>query len=232
VTSGGEHLPPDLRGRRRNGTLVLGVVGVAVALVLGVLVGPAGNPVDDAVTRTLGRWCGVPTCRAVIEPMADEGGWPFGAYVTAAVPLVVVCGLLLAEGLRPEVRTAALRWLLLVLVAVAVQETLSRLYGRVGPFAGPDDAPHAYPSGAALLVALGWLGGGMVAAELRPGWRRAWWVATAGALLGHALVRAATGKHWATDIAGSYLLVAGMVALVSWFAGRVAQGNGTRPSSW
>src|SRR4029453_18075997 len=182
VTSGRGHLPPDIRGRRRIGTLLLGVAGVAAALVLGVLVGPAGNPVDDAVTRTLGRWCGVPTCRTVIEPIADEGGWPFGAYVTAAVPLGGACALLLRDARRPEVRRAALRWLLLVLAAVGVQGTLSRLYGRVGPFAGSDDAPHAYPSGAALLVALGWLSGGMMVAELRPGWRGAWWAGTPGAL--------------------------------------------------
>jgi membrane-associated phospholipid phosphatase len=213
--SGREQLRPGIRRSRRPVVIVLlGLAGVAGTLVLGVLVGPAGNRLDDMVTQTLGRWCGLPTCRHVIEPLADEGGWPFGAFVTAAAPLVVVLGLLLADRPRPEARRVALRWLLAVLVSVALQEVLSRVYGRVGPFAGPDDAPHAYPSGAAVLVALGWLGGGMVVAALRPRWRRAWWAAAAAALLVHALVRVATGKHWATDIAGSYLLVAGLLALV------------------
>jgi membrane-associated phospholipid phosphatase len=205
--------------------VLLGVTGVGTALLLGVLVGAAGNPLDRAVTRTLGRWCAAPACRAVSEPLAVESGAPYGAYVTAVAPLVVVGGVLLSARVRlgSHARTVALRWLLVALTMVAVQEVLSRVYGRVGPLADPGDPAHAYPSGAALLVGLGWLGGGAVVTEFRPGWRRAWWAVTAVVLLVHALARVATAKHWVTDISGSYLLAAGAYALAAglWPAGRV-----------
>jgi hypothetical protein len=74
----------------------------------------------------------------------------------------------------------------------------------------------AYPSGAALAVALGWAVGVVVVGDLRPRWRPAA-IAAAALVLGlHLVARVAAQKsYWATDILGSYLLVSGMLLLAA-----------------
>jgi membrane-associated phospholipid phosphatase len=89
------------------------------------------------------------------------------------------------------------------------------LTGRTRPeSANPKSPLGSYPSGAALLMALGWLVGGTVIVRVRPAWRRPLLVAGALALAVHAVARVAVGAHWLTDVLGSYLLAAGM-ALVA-----------------
>ncbi|HET9557012.1 MAG TPA: hypothetical protein VFS70_07725, partial [Actinomycetota bacterium] len=99
--------------------------------------------------------------------------------------------------------------------AVPVLDALRVAFGRPGPGEVPDGSLYvgAYPSGAALAVGLGWTVGVLVVGAHRPSWRP-WLLAAAGfALILHLLVRAVTDKHWATDILGSYLLVAGAFLL-------------------
>ena len=73
----------------------------------------------------------------------------------------------------------------------------------------------SYPSGAALLVALGWIVGGTVILRLRPSWRRPLLAVGVVVLAVHAATRAAVGAHWLTDVIGSYLLAAGMALLAA-----------------
>ena len=91
-------------------------------------------------------------------------------------------------------------------------------FGRPGPGEVAHDGPlyvGAYPSGAALAVGLGWTVGVLVVGARRPRWRPWLLAAMALALVLHLLVRAVTGKHWATDVLGSYLLVAGAFLLAA-----------------
>jgi membrane-associated phospholipid phosphatase len=203
--------------RRRAGRVLLGAAAVAGALLLGVLAGPGGTAVDEAVARTLERWCARPACQTASDALATEGGWPFVVYASVVLPLVVAGGLLPAARGEQGRRARALagRLLVLLVVMAVAQVVLSHVYGRVGPRATSSDPSTAYPSGAALLVAFAWLGAGLVVALARPGWRGVWWPLAAGVLLLHAVVRVAASKHWATDIAGSYLLVAGVLALAT-----------------
>ena len=81
--------------------------------------------------------------------------------------------------------------------------------------ANPKSPLGSYPSGAALLVALGWIVGGTVIMRLRPSWRRPLLAVGALVLAVHAAARAAVGAHWLTDVIGSYLLAAGMALLAA-----------------
>jgi hypothetical protein len=198
--------------------LLLGAAAVGGALLLGVLVGRGGTAADTAVDRALGRWCAGRECQTAADALATEGGWPYAVYATVALPLLVA-GVLLLGTWRGEVgrhaRALARRLLLVFLVLVVAQELLSHLYGRVGPGATASDSATAYPSGAAVLVAFAWIGAGLVIAVPRPEWRGAWWPATFVVLVLHLVVRVAVSKHWTTDIVGSYLLVAGALALTT-----------------
>jgi membrane-associated phospholipid phosphatase len=197
--------------------VLLAAAAVVGALLLGVLVGHGPTVFDEAVARAIGRWCGGPACRWTADQLSAEIGWPFTTYLVAAVPLVVVGVLLLRTRGNPARRAVvlAIRVLLTLLVLAAVQEIASHLYGRVGPVVDPSEPATAYPSGAALLTAITWIGGGLVVTELRPGWRVGWWAATAVVLTLHFVIRVAASKHWTTDIAGSYLLAAGALALAT-----------------
>jgi hypothetical protein len=173
--------------------------------------------VDRAIAQMLDHACDTSACQAVSEALAVETGWPHGAYAAAVLPVLVVFGTLLAisGSTRSRVRAVAFRWLLALLLLGPAQQLLSRLYARTGPLGETGGLAEAYPSGAALLVALGWLGGGMVIAEVRPAWRHIWWTAATGALMLHAFARVVADKHWTTDIVGSFLLVLGVLALLA-----------------
>ncbi|HZD38313.1 MAG TPA: hypothetical protein VE664_06705, partial [Actinomycetes bacterium] len=110
---------------------------------------------------------------------------------------------------------AWLPWLLVLLATVPLALGLRIAFGRPGPGEGPVHAwsQGAYPSGGALLVALGWVVGGAVIAWLRPAWRGPVIGLTVLALAVHLLARVAVGDHWLTDVVGSYLLVAGVALL-------------------
>jgi hypothetical protein len=209
---------PDGRARHGAGPVLLGAAAVAAALLLGVVVGHGPTALDEAVRRALGRWCDQPACRDAADLLSAEIGWPFTVSALVVLPLLVAAGVLLAtrgaDGRRA--RALAVRVLVAIVLAAAAQEVLSRLYGRVGPVADPAEPPAAYPSGAALLVVLTWVGAGLVVTSARPAWRVAWWVATVDILIVHAVVRVTASKHWATDIAGSYLLAAGALTLARW----------------
>src|SRR6266542_2698155 len=126
-----------------------------------------------------------------------------------------------ARGGRPRARLPRRRWLpwvpwLAVLLAtVPLAWALRVAFGRPGPDEGPVQAwsQGAYPSGGALLVALGWIIGGAVTAWLRPSWRRPLLALAALALAAHLFARVAVGDHWLTDVVGSYLLAAGAALL-------------------
>ena len=203
--------------RVRWAPLLLGAAAVAGALLLGVLVGRGGTALDEAVARSLGRWCDTRECLTVADALATEGGWPYAVYATAALPLPVAGAVLLTGRGQPGRRARALarRLLVVLLVLVAAQVLLSQLYGRVGPDATASDPATAYPSGAALLVAFAWIGSGMVVVALRPEWRGTWWPLTACVLLVHGVVRVTVSKHWATDIIGSYVLVSGALTIAA-----------------
>ena len=121
-------------------------------------------------------------------------------------------------------RLGAWRWLLPTLLALPAQHLLRVLLDRTGPSVPwwAEGTRGAYPSGAALVVALGWGVGVVVAGDLRPRWRPVLVAAAALALGLHAVARVAAEKHWATDIAGSYLLAGG--ALLCAAAARPAPG--------
>jgi undecaprenyl-diphosphatase len=150
--------------------------------------------------------------------LATETGWPHAAYGLALLPVVLAGAVLAADAARRRpVRLRRWRWLPLVLLAIPPQQALRVAFDRAGPGVPPwaDGARGAYPSGAAMLLALGWGIGLVVVGEMRPRWRPAA-VATAVAVLGlHAAARVAADKHWATDIVGGYLLAAGVLLLAA-----------------
>jgi membrane-associated phospholipid phosphatase len=181
-------------------------------MLLGLVVGPHANRADSDMRRILREPLDERPYQGAVRVLATETGWPHASYVMAVLPLALA-GTLLAYDLRlrgHRVRIAAWRWLLPVLLALPAQHLLRILFDRTGP-----NEPFwaetrgAYPSGAALVVALGWAVGGVVAGDLRPRWRPVLLAAAACALGLHALARVAVQKHWATDIIGSYLLAAG-----------------------
>jgi membrane-associated phospholipid phosphatase len=164
--------------------------------------------------------------RVAVRILATESGWPHASYLLALLPLAVAGAVLALDGWarRRKLRPMRWRWLLLTLVALPLQHLLRVAFDRAGPNVPlwSEGTRGAYPSGAALLVALGWAIGGMVVADLRPRWRPVLGVAAAAALGFHGWARVAAHKHWATDILGSYLLVGGVLLLAAATRSRAA----------
>jgi membrane-associated phospholipid phosphatase len=194
-----------------------GLACVAVAVVIGLAAQRRGMWLDHAMLSAVGRL--VSPQNRVVRLLSSEAGWPHGAYLTALLPVVVtvafVAGGVPRDGVLVVIRRW--RWVLLTLTVIPAHYVLRVALGRPGP----DDTHHeeivvgAYPSGAALAVGLGWTLLVVVAGGLRPRYRPWLLVLTVVVLAVHGIVRALTQKHWATDIVGSYLLVAGAFLLAS-----------------
>jgi PAP2 superfamily len=198
---------------------VTGVACLAVTLLLGIAVGPRATDLDLDLERVVGQSLHQPPYRQAVRLLASERSWPHAAYAMALLPAALAGALLVSDlhGKRWQAGLLRWRWLLPVLLALPAQHLLRILLDRDGP-RGPswaDGTPGAYPSGAALLVALGWAVAVAVTWDLRP--RRRLLATTAATVtLGvHALARVAEQKHWATDILGSYLLVAGVLLVAA-----------------
>jgi membrane-associated phospholipid phosphatase len=197
--------------------MAAGLGCLAATVLLGLVAHPRGTDLDHAMASATGRLA--PPDNRVVELLSSEVVWPSGAYLTALLPVAVAVALLAGEvrrlGLRPVL--GRWRWVLLTLLAIPVHYALRVAFGRPGPgeVSGGGLYVGAYPSGAALAVGLGWVLCVVVAGELRPRWRP-WLVALAVVVVtAHAAARAVTGKHWITDIVGSYLLVAGAFLLAA-----------------
>ena len=218
-----------LHGDRRPWLPVAAGLGCLVAvLVLGVVVKHGATPLDRAAYRDLHGWLSRQRLtRHVVGAIAHERGRYHGSYVTAALPLLSAA-ILSAAKLRhhrgqsrwSELRSRAWPWLgwsCILLCSLPLVEALRLAFDRPDPTesADPRSPLGSYPSGAALLVALGWIVGGTVIVRLRPSWRRALLAAGALALAVHAAARVAVGAHWLTDVLGSYLLAAGMALLAA-----------------
>jgi membrane-associated phospholipid phosphatase len=199
---------------------LLGAALVGASLLLGLLVGRGGTWLDRTLTPT---WvCAGGTVGTVCEALATERGWPFPVYATAVAPLLAT-GLLLRRvrraGAGPGARAWA--WALATLVTVPAQHVLSVSFARVGPLfelKGSPDPEGAYPSGAAVLVAVAWSIAAVVISRLRPAWRSRVAALAAVALAMHMVTRVVALKHWPTDILGSYLLVGGVLLVAAAFA--------------
>lgn len=199
--------------------MVAGLAALALVVLLGAAVGSRSTDPDRDVRRVLREPLDERPYRMAVRVLATESGWPHASYLLALLPLALAGALLAYDGLvrGRDLRLARWRWLLLMPAAVPVQHLLRVAFGRAGPNVPlwSEGTRGAYPSGAALLVALGWAIGVVVASDLRPRWRPLLLVAAAAALGLHAWARVAAHKHWATDILGSYLLVAGMLLLAA-----------------
>lgn len=192
----------------------LGCLAAVVAIGLAVGRGPAPARLDDAVRRHLHGWLEQRSYRELVAKVAAERRDGHGTYVTAALPLLAAA--VAAIGAAPGRRLRAwLPWLAVLLLTVPLAWALRVAFGRPGPDEGPVQAwsQGAYPSGGALLVALGWIIGGTVVAWLRPSWRSAMVGLTVLALAVHLFARVAVGDHWLTDVVGGYLLAAGVALL-------------------
>jgi membrane-associated phospholipid phosphatase len=188
-------------------------------VVLGFAVGPRASGPDRDLLRVLREPLDERPYPQAVRVLATETGWPHAAAAMALLP-VALAGVLLACDSHRRARPASLgrwRWLPLILLALPVQHLLRVILDRAGPGVPwwSQGTRGAYPSGAALLVALGWAVGVVVVWDLRPRWRPAAIAAAALALGLHAAARVAAQKHWATDILGSYLLVSGMLLLAA-----------------
>jgi PAP2 superfamily len=207
---------------------------LAAVLVLGVVVKHGATPLDEAARRDLRGWASQQhLTRHVVGAIAQERGRYHGSYVTAALPLLaaaILAAILAVGRLRhgpgpdqgrwSKLRARAWPWLgwsFILLCSLPLVEALRLAFDRPDPTesADPKSPLGSYPSGAALLVALGWIVGGTVMVRLRPSWRRALLAAGALALAVHAGARVAVGAHWLTDVLGSYLLAAGMALLAA-----------------
>jgi len=211
-------VPP---GRPRRLLVLFGTTAVAASLLLGAVVGHGGTALDRVLTTT--SVCAGRTAGRLCEALATERGWPFPVYATALLPLLAA-GLVLLR-LRPPgagLGAGAWAWSLAALVTLPAQHLLSLAFGRAGPLVelqGSTDLEGAYPSGAAVLVAVAWGIAAVVIGSLRPAWRPRL-AALAGLALGlHLITRVVALKHWPTDILGSYLLVGGVLLLAAAFAG-------------
>jgi membrane-associated phospholipid phosphatase len=208
--------------------VVAGLGCLVAVLVLGVVVNHGATPLDAAARRVLGGWASQQhRTRHVVGAIAQERGRYHGSYVTAALPLLLAAILAVGSlgrghGQRRWSRLRGqawpgLAWLSVLWCAVPLVEALRVAVDRPDPTesANPTSPLGSYPSGAALLVALGWIVGGTVILRLRPSWRRPLLAVGAVALAVHAAARAAVGAHWLTDVIGSYLLAAGMALLAA-----------------
>ncbi len=222
------------RDRRPWPPVAAGLGCLAAVLVLGVLVKHGATPLDETARRDLHGWLSQQRLtRHVVGPIAHERGRYHGSYVTAALPLLsaaILAAILSAGRLRREpdqgqARWSKLRarawpwlgWSCILLSSLPLVEALRLAFDRPDPTesANPKSPLGSYPSGAALLVALGWIIGGTVIMRLRPSWRRPLLAAGTLALAVHAAARVAVGAHWLTDVIGSYLLAAGMAILAA-----------------
>jgi membrane-associated phospholipid phosphatase len=194
-----------------------GIACLAAVAVLGLAAGHQATWLDRAAPDAARRL--LPPDSRLVEVLSSEVGWPPGALLMALLPLVAAAGFLTGEVRQQGVAAvfARWRWVLLTTAAVPVLYALRVAFGRPGPGEVPEGALYvgAYPSGTALAVGFGWTVGVLVVAAHRPRWRPWLLAATAVALVLHLLVRAVTDKHWATDVVGSYLLVAGAFLLAS-----------------
>lgn len=205
--------------QRRAGLAIAGLALLSLVLLLGFAVGSRSTDADRDVRRVLREPLDERPYRTAVRILATETAWPHASYLTALLPLALAGGVLAREGWahRQGLRLTRWRWLLLLGAAVPIQYLLRVSFGRAGPNAPlwSEGTRGAYPSGAALLAALGWAVGVVVLSELRPRWRPVLLVAAAVALGLHAWARVAAHKHWATDIVGSYLLVGSVVLLAA-----------------
>ena len=210
---------------RRAWLAIGGLVLLALVLLLGLGVGSRSTDPDRDVRRVLREPLDERPYRMAVRILATETGWPHASYLTALLPLALA-GAVLGRDLwarRQDLRPITWRWLVLLLAAVPMQHLLRVSFGRAGPNVPlwSEGAKGAYPSGAALLVALGWAIGGAVLWDLRPRWRPVLLAAAALGLGLHGWARVAAHKHWATDILGSYLLVGGVLLLAAAIRPRV-----------
>jgi membrane-associated phospholipid phosphatase len=201
--------------------LAAGLGCLAASVLIGLAAHPRGTWLDHALPRAADRF--MPPGDRLVQVLSSEVGWPSGVYLMALAPVALTLALLAGEVRRHGRRPVLARWgwVLLTLLAIPVHYLLRVAFGRPGPGEAAGDGVYvgAYPSGAALVVGLSWLVCLVVAGELRPRWRP-WLAALAVAVLAvHALARAVTQKHWATDIVGSYLLAAGAFLVAAAAAG-------------
>jgi hypothetical protein len=201
--------------RLRVGLAAAGLGCLILVVLLGVAVGPRASGPDRDLRKVLREPLDEWPYQQAVRILATETEWPHASTAMALLP-VVVAGALLARDLHRRARPAHLarwRWLLLTLLAVPSQHVLRVILDRAGPRAPwwSNGIRGAYPSGAALLVALSWAVAVVLVWELRPRWRSATIAAAVLALGLHMVARVAAQKHWATDILGSYLLVGGVL---------------------
>jgi membrane-associated phospholipid phosphatase len=205
--------------RRRAVLATAGIALLTLVVLLGLAVGSRSTDPDRDVRRVLREPLDERPYRTAVRLLATETGWPHASYLIALLPLVLAGAVLIWDGWRRRqgVRLARWRWLLLLVIAVPIQHLLRVSFSRAGPNVPlwSEGAQGAYPSGAALLVGLGWSIGVVVISDLRPRWRPVLLVAAAVALGLHAWARVAAHKHWATDILGAYLLVASVLLLAA-----------------
>lgn len=187
-----------------------GLACLAASILIGLTVRRRGIWLDDATVMVAKRL--VPRHGVLVRTLGGEAYWPHGAYLTALLPVAVTVAALACEarqrGVAPTIDHW--HWVLLTLAAIPVHYALRVVFARPGPIEVPGqvDLIGAYPSGTALVVGLGWGLCLVVVGQLRPRWRLWLVMLTVIALIVHAAVRVVTHKHWATDILGSYLLVA------------------------
>jgi membrane-associated phospholipid phosphatase len=205
--------------RRRAGLATAGIALLTLVVLLGFAVGSRSTDPDRDVRRVLREPLDERPYRTAVRLLATETGWPHASYLIALLPLVLAGAVVTWDGWtrRQGVRLARWRWLSLLVIAVPIQHLLRVSFSRAGPNVPlwSEGAQGAYPSGAALLVGLGWSIGVVVISDLRPRWRPMLLVAAAVALGLHAWARVAAHKHWATDILGAYLLVASVLLLAA-----------------
>jgi hypothetical protein len=201
-----------------------GVACLIAVVAIGVAVGrgPVPDRLDGEVRQHLHSWLERRSFQGLLGQVAAERRAGHGTYATAALPLLAA-GVVAAVtaltarrggGPRPQARRWA-AWVVVLLLTVPLAYGLRVAFGRPGPgdLSVPTGSQGAYPSGGALLVALGWTIGGAVLVWLRPSWRRPVVALALLALAGHAFARVAVGDHWLTDVLGSYLLAAGVALL-------------------
>jgi membrane-associated phospholipid phosphatase len=212
--------------QRRAGLAIAGLALLSLVILLGFAVGARSTDPDRDVRRVLRGPLDERPYRMAVRILATERGWPHASYLTALLPLVMAGAVLARDGWarRQGLRLTQWRWLLFALAAVPMQHLLRVAFGRAGPNVPlwSEGTRGAYPSGAALLVALGWAIGVIVVSDLRPRWRPVLLLAAAAALGLHAWARVAAHKHWATDILGSYLLVGGVLLVAAATRSRLA----------
>ena len=196
--------------------LLLGLACLVAVVAIGLAVGRDPTPpLDDTVRQHLHGWLELRSFRGLVENVAAERRDGHGTYVTAALPLLGAAVVATTAAGRGRRLWAWLPWVAVLLATVPLALALRIAFGRPGPGEEPVHAwsQGAYPSGGALLVALGWIVGSVVLTWLRPSWRPAVIGLAVLALAVHLFARVAVGDHWLTDVVGSYLLAAGVALL-------------------